>query len=66
MNLTDYRVTSLLTVFDRVQEEASRHGTDILESELIGLLPKAALADITVGDLKLRDFSDTKILESHF
>ena len=66
MNLTDYRVTSLLTVFDRVQEEASRHGTDILESELIGLLPKAALADITVDDLKLRDFSDTKILESHF
>ena len=66
MNLTDYRVTSLRTVFDRVREEAGRHNTDILESELIGLIPKAALAGITTDYLKLREFSDTKILESHF
>lgn len=66
MNLTDYRITSIRTVFDRVREEAGRCGADILESELIGLIPKAALANITADDLKLRGFSDTKILESHF
>jgi glutamate formiminotransferase / 5-formyltetrahydrofolate cyclo-ligase len=66
MNLTDYRVTPLRTVFDRVREEAGRHHTDILESELIGLLPQAALTGTTADYLKLRDFSDTKILESHF
>jgi glutamate formiminotransferase len=66
MNLTDYRVTSLRTVFDRVREEAGRRDTDILESELIGLIPKAAIVDTTADYLKLREFSDTKILESHF
>lgn len=66
MNLTDYRVTSVRTVFERVREEAARHGIEILESELIGLIPQAALAGTTPGDLKLRGFSDTKILETHF
>ncbi|MBA4395917.1 MAG: glutamate formimidoyltransferase [Syntrophus sp. (in: bacteria)] len=66
MNLTDYRVTSLRTVFDRVREEAARRNTDILESELIGLIPGAALADVTADYLKLKEFSDQKILESHF
>jgi glutamate formiminotransferase len=66
MNLTDYRITSLRTVFERVRWEAGRRDTDILESELIGLIPKAALADITADELKLKDFSDRKILESYF
>jgi glutamate formiminotransferase len=66
INLTDYRVTSLRTVFDRVREEAGRHNTDILESELIGLIPGAALVDVTADYLKLKEFSDRKILESHF
>ena len=66
MNLTDYRVTSVRTVFERVREVAARHGIEILESELIGLIPQAALAGTTPGDLKLRGFSDTKILETHF
>jgi glutamate formiminotransferase len=66
MNLTDYRVTSLRTVFDRVREAAGCFETDILESELIGLIPRAALTDVTADYLKLKEFSDQKILESHF
>lgn len=66
MNLTDYRVTSVRTVFERVREEAARNGAEILESELIGLIPRAALAGTAPENLKLRDFSDRKILESHF
>jgi len=66
MNLTDYRVTSPRTVFDRVREEAGRRNTDILESELIGLIPGAAMADVTADYLKLKEFSNQKILESHF
>lgn len=66
MNLTDYRITSLRTVFDCVREAAGRRDTDILESELIGLIPRAALADVTADYLKLNNFSDQKILESHF
>ncbi|MFH1079241.1 MAG: glutamate formimidoyltransferase [Pseudomonadota bacterium] len=66
MNLTDYRVTSPRTVFDRVREEADRRNTDILETELIGLIPGAALTDVTADYLKLKEFSDQRILESHF
>jgi glutamate formiminotransferase len=66
MNLTDYRITSLRTVFDCVREMAVRRNTDILESELIGLLPAAALADVSADYLKLKGFSEKKILESHF
>lgn len=66
MNLTDYRITSLRAVFDRVREAASRENAEILESELIGLIPKDALADVTADYLKLKEFSDQKILESHF
>lgn len=66
MNLTDYRVTSLRIAFDHVREAAQSRGTDIQESELIGLIPGAALADVTADYLKLKNFSDKKILESHF
>jgi len=66
MNLTDYRVTSLRTVFDRVREEADRRHADILESELIGLIPEAAMAGVTADDLKLKGFSERKILESYY
>jgi glutamate formiminotransferase len=66
MNLTDHRVTSLRTVFDCVREAAGRRETDILESELIGLIPAAALNDVTADYLKLKEFSDKRILESHF
>ncbi len=40
MNLTDYTRTSIQTVFDEVAAPARRHaGFDVLESELIGLIP---------------------------
>lgn len=66
MNLMDYRITTLREVFDLVRESAGRLGIDILESELIGLIPQAAMADVTADYLKLRDFSEKKILESYF
>lgn len=35
-----------------------------LESELIGLTPRAALADGPLEDLHLADFSESRVLES--
>lgn len=64
MNLTDYERTPPLAVFDRVAEEAARDGVDVLESELVGLIPAAALANTTAAHLRLRDFSDDQILEN--
>ncbi len=65
MNLADYEVTSIRTVFDAVRKKADEHGVDILESELIGLIPGAALEGVTADDLKLLDFSEKRIIESH-
>ena len=65
MNLADYEVTSLRTVFDAVSMQAAAAGVDILESELIGLIPRAALEGITPDDIKLTDFSTDRIIENH-
>ena len=46
MNLTDYRTTSMAEVFRAVTAEAVAAGADIAGSEIIGLVPRAALADL--------------------
>jgi glutamate formiminotransferase len=63
MNLTNYTITSIHTVFDAVESEASSRGIDILESELIGLIPAAALADTSAEYLRIADFRPDMILE---
>lgn len=63
MNLTDYRVTSMRAAFDAVAREARRRGVDILESEIVGLVPAAALTDADARDLRVRDYDGSQILE---
>jgi glutamate formiminotransferase len=64
MNLTDYERTPPHVVFDRIVSEAARDGVEVLESELVGLIPAAALAQTTAAHLRLRDFSENRILEN--
>lgn len=66
MNLTNTRETPLKVVYDEVWRRAAEHGVDILESELIGLAPKYAFAGTTPAKLKLPDFDDNRLLETHF
>jgi glutamate formiminotransferase / 5-formyltetrahydrofolate cyclo-ligase len=63
MNLTDYQQTSLRAAFNRVREEAEKRGVTVLESEIIGLVPAAALTDTTPEALLLNDFTPDRILE---
>ncbi|HUR32975.1 MAG TPA: glutamate formimidoyltransferase [Vicinamibacterales bacterium] len=63
MNLTDFTQTSVQQAFDEVQRQAERRGAGVLESELIGLIPQAALGATTPARLKLRNFSRSQILE---
>jgi len=65
MNLTDYEATSVKTVFDTVRALADTRGVAVLESELIGLLPAAALKDVSPAYLKLRDFGPDRIIENN-
>jgi glutamate formiminotransferase len=65
MNLTDFRETSIRTVFDFIDAMARSRGVDVLHSELIGLLPRDALSGVTPEYLKLIDFTEDRIIEFH-
>jgi glutamate formiminotransferase/glutamate formiminotransferase/formiminotetrahydrofolate cyclodeaminase len=64
MNLTDYRVTSMAAAFRAVQTEAVKAGVKIAESELIGLVPQAALDQAASSLLQIGHFDSTQILET--
>jgi glutamate formiminotransferase/formiminotetrahydrofolate cyclodeaminase len=63
MNLTDYTRTPLALVVERVREEAAERGASLLKSELVGLIPQAALVDAAAYYLKLEAFRPDQILE---
>jgi glutamate formiminotransferase len=65
MNLTNFEVTSIRKVFERVRKEADIEGVNILESELIGLVPRAALDEETAAYIRLLGFSAQRIIETH-
>ncbi len=63
MNLTDFRRTSMLDVFDAVRRDAERFGVTVLDSEIVGLVPAAALDVASVSQLRLSAFAPRQILE---
>lgn len=63
MNLTDYSRTPPAVAFAAVQREALALGVEVLESELIGLIPQGALAGTSAHALRLTGFTDDQILE---
>jgi glutamate formiminotransferase len=63
MNLTNYEKTPMFRVFDLVKREAARYGVSILESEVVGLVPSAALVRSAEYYLQLDRFSDEQVLE---
>ncbi len=64
MNLTDYRRTPIARVFDMVSREAARHGVSVLESEIVGLVPAAALWDVAAHHLQLPPPAADRVLEA--
>jgi glutamate formiminotransferase len=65
MNLLDYGVTSIRTVFDKVAELAAAKGVEIVESELIGLAPAAAIDAELATHIKLPSFdANEQIVEA--
>ena len=64
MNLTNYEKTPMFRVFEMVKREAERYGVTILESEIVGLVPSAALVHSAEFYLQLERFGDEQILEN--
>lgn len=63
MNLTNYQKTPIFRVFDMVKREAERYGVTILESEIVGLVPSAALMGAAEYYLQIAGFSGNQVLE---
>ena len=64
MNLTNYEKTPIHRVFAAVVNEAGRHGVAVLESEIVGLVPAAALLGPALHYLQLQRFSADQVLET--
>jgi glutamate formiminotransferase / 5-formyltetrahydrofolate cyclo-ligase len=64
MNLTNYQKTPIFRVFEVVKREAARYGVSILESEIVGLVPSAALTGAAEFYLQLERFGEQQILEN--
>jgi len=63
MNLTDFRETSLRAAFHAVEEQAHSLGVEILESELVGLVPQAAWDEDLPRDLKIQNGNPDRVIE---
>jgi glutamate formiminotransferase / 5-formyltetrahydrofolate cyclo-ligase len=64
MNLLDTRRTSLAIVFERIREEAAARGVSVLESELVGLAPAEAVAEVARQSLRFGRLDASAILET--
>ena len=64
INLTNYEKTPMFRVFEAVKHEAGRYGVSILESEIVGLVPAAALVGTAEHALQLASFTPNQILEN--
>ncbi|MCJ7691261.1 MAG: glutamate formimidoyltransferase [Clostridiaceae bacterium] len=63
MNLVNYEKTAVYRAFEMVKMEAKRYGVAVLGSEVIGLLPMAALIQCAEYYLQIEDFSMDQVLE---
>ena len=63
MNLTNYEKTPIYRVFELVKREAARYGVTVLESEIVGLVPAAALTASAAWFLQVDSFTDDLVLE---
>lgn len=64
INMTDFTRTALYRVFETVKFEAQRWGVTIAGSEIVGLVPMAAIVDTAEYYLGLENFSIDQVLES--
>lgn len=64
MNLTNYEKTPIFRVFELVKREAARYGVQVLESEIVGLVPAAALTQSAAWYLQVEGFTEGQVLEN--
>ncbi len=64
LNITNFAQTPLSRMMEFIRREAARHGAAITRSELVGLIPQAALVDAAQWYLQLDNLESDQILEN--
>jgi len=64
MNLTDIEATDVPRAYARVEREAASAGVSIVESEIVGLVPRAAVLEATTSSLRLDRDLESVVLEN--
>jgi glutamate formiminotransferase len=65
MNMFDYEATPLHRVVELIRSEAARHDVRVIGTELIGVIPLAAVLPVADHYLQLDGFRRSQILEEH-
>ena len=63
MNLTNYKKSPIFRVFETIKREAARYGVNVLESEIIGMVPLQAVLDSFMWYLQVNDFDINRVIE---
>ncbi len=63
MNLTNYKKSPIFRVFETIKREAARYGVNVLESEIIGMVPLQAVLDSFMWYLQVNDFDTNRVIE---
>ncbi len=64
MNMTDFTKTPLYRALELVRVEARRYGVNVVGSEIVGMVPAAALIDAAAYYMGLERFSIGQVLET--
>ena len=64
-NVLDFQSTSIYELHEVVCAEAEALSTAVVSTELVGLLPRAALEQGEVESLGLENFDEARIIETH-
>jgi glutamate formiminotransferase len=64
MNLVDFTITGVRAAYDAVVAQAGARGAEVLDTEIVGLVPEAALSPEDAAHVRLRGFDrQTQVLE---
>ena len=63
MNLVNYETTGLAQAYEAVRKEAEGHGIEIAGTEIVGLVPQAALDTKAEYFSRLENFDSDAVIE---
>ncbi len=63
INIVDYEMNALYRVLELIRMEASRWGVRVVETEVYGMVPVAALLDSVAYYLQIADFDPKQVVE---